>query len=126
MQLDLNKAYDRVSWGFLRLILIQIRLPFKMMKWMMACVTSVSFVVLVNVNPSEFFEAERVLQQGFPLSPLLFLLVIEGFSQLLLKEKAGGRVKDIKISSNLFVTSPSLNRQRGRDESSNMTEQIAP
>ena len=75
-----------------------------MMKWMMAYVTSVSFVVLVNVNPSEFFEAERGLRQGCPLSPLLFLLVIEGFNRLLLKEKAGGRVKGIKININLFIT----------------------
>ena len=61
MQLDLNKAYDWVSWGFLRLILIHISLPFRMIKWVMGCVTSVSYAVLVNGKPTNLSKAERVL-----------------------------------------------------------------
>ena len=41
LQLDLNKDYDKVSWGFLKLILIELGLPFMVMKWIMGCVTSV-------------------------------------------------------------------------------------
>ena len=61
LQLYLNKTYDRVSWGFLKLILIQIGLPFRVLKWIMRCVTSVSFAVLVNDFPTYFFVAERGL-----------------------------------------------------------------
>ena len=62
LQLDLNKAYDRVSWGFLRLILIQIGFPYKVMKWIMGCVTLMSYVVLVNGIPTDFFHAKKGLQ----------------------------------------------------------------
>ena len=85
LQLDLNRAYGRVSWGFILLILIQIGLPFRMMKWIMGYVNSMSYDVLVNCSPTDIFQVERGLQQGFLLSPFLFLLVIEGLSRLLLK-----------------------------------------
>ena len=61
LQLYLNKTYDRVSWGFLKLILIQIRLPFRVLKSIMHCVSSVSFAVLVNDFPTYFFVTERGL-----------------------------------------------------------------
>ena len=62
LQLDLNKAFDRVSWGFLKLILIQIGLPYRDMKWIMGCITSVSYTVLVNGFPIDFFVVERGLR----------------------------------------------------------------
>ena len=62
LKLDINRAYDQVSWGFLPLILIQIGLPFKMMKWIMGCVNSMSYDVLVNCSPTEIFQVERGLR----------------------------------------------------------------
>ena len=61
-----------------------------------------SYAMLINGKPTEFFEADRGLRQGWPLSPLLFLLVIEGLSRILLKAKASGEVTSIKISKNLY------------------------
>jgi hypothetical protein len=51
--------------------------------WIMGCVTSTNFVVLINGKPSCFFKSSRGLGQGFPLSPLLFLLVIEGLKKII-------------------------------------------
>ena len=50
------------------------------------------------------FSAERGLRQGFPLSLLLFILVIEGLSRLILKEKVDGKLNDIKINGGLTIT----------------------
>jgi len=47
----------------------------------MSCITSTYFVVLINGSASLFFKDERVIHQGFPLSPLVFLLVEEGLSR---------------------------------------------
>ena len=83
LKLDLIMAFDCVNWSFIHLILIQIRVPLLAVNWIMACLTSVNYAVLINVTPSKFFFASRGIRQGCPLSPLLFLLVIEGLSRLI-------------------------------------------
>ena len=81
LKLDLVKAYDRVDWGFLRLILLQIGLDLDLKNWSMTYLPSVNYVVLINGTPTNFFRGTNCVRQGFPLSPLLFLLIIEVFSQ---------------------------------------------
>ena len=88
--MDLEKEFDKVDSGFLRLILIQIGMPPLVVNWIMACVTSVNFVFLVNGDPSGFFKSGRGIRQGFPLSPMLFLLRIEGLNRLILDSKNKG------------------------------------
>ena len=55
LKLDLEKAYDKVVRSFLNLILVQIGLPLKVSQWIMSCVNSASFVVLINGSPMDFF-----------------------------------------------------------------------
>jgi hypothetical protein len=55
LKLDLKKSYDKVSWSYLRLLLIQIRLKWEVAQWIMGCVTSANYVVLVNGSPTCFF-----------------------------------------------------------------------
>lgn len=104
LQLDLVKAYDRVNWDFLRLILIQIGLPWQVMKWIMACTNSVNYAILINGHPTDFFKASRGLRQGCPLSPLLFILVMEGLSLTINKAKRDGLIEGIKITRDIAVT----------------------
>ena len=72
--------------------------------WIMGCLTTTNFVVLVNGTPSKFFSASRGIRQGCPLSPLLFILVIEGLSLLISDARENGLIKGIKIYSSLSLT----------------------
>jgi hypothetical protein len=64
----------------------------------MSCVTSVTYTVLVNGEPSNFFHRGRGLRKGCPLSPLLFILVMEGLSILLKKGKVAGKLTGVKVA----------------------------
>jgi len=62
----------------------------------MSCVNSVSYVVLINGEPSSFFRRGKGVRQGCPLSPLLFILVMESLSILIKKEVEDGTLTGIK------------------------------
>ena len=104
LKLDLTKAFDRVNWSYIKLILMQIGMPLEGVNWIMGCITSVNFSLLINGSTSHFFTASRGIRQGCPLSPLLFILVIEGLSLLIDDARRHGLVKEIKISHQLSLT----------------------
>ena len=62
LKLHIKKSYDRVNWNLLRMILIQIGLERQVVQWIMGCVTSANFAVLVNGSPSKIFQAGRGLR----------------------------------------------------------------
>jgi hypothetical protein len=88
MKIDLKKAFDSVDWDYLRLILLSVGFGLNFTNWIMSCVSSANLSVLINGEASRFFKSERGLRQGCPLSPYLFILVLEGLSLLLSKSVA--------------------------------------
>lgn len=103
LKLDLEKAYDQINWDYLRLILLQTSLPLEIVNWIMCCVTSACFFVLLNGSLTYFFHGNQGIWQGFPLSPYLFLLAIEGLSLLIKKAVKDKLVKGINISNSLMI-----------------------
>ena len=83
IKLDMAKAYDRVSWEFLHKILLAFGFDEEWESWVLSCVTSSSFSVLINGEPSDLFGASRGLWQGDPLSPYLFIIMVEGLGNFL-------------------------------------------
>jgi hypothetical protein len=98
MKLDLKKAYDNIDWDYLRLTLITVGFGVQLTNWIMCCVTTTNFTVLINGEATEYFKSGRGLRQGCPLSPYLFILIMEGLSLMLKRSISEGKITGIKVS----------------------------
>lgn len=98
-----EKAYDTVSWNFLRLIMKKTGFGIQWMHWMEASVFSSHMSFLVNDNPTMDFDAERGLRQGDPLSPFLFVLVTEALVGLIQRDVDIGTFSGFQVNDNTSV-----------------------
>lgn len=80
MKVDLEKAYDRLAWNFIEDTLTDIGFNQEWRRNIMECVTSTRLAVNWNWNTSRLFLPKRGIRQGDPISPLLFVLCIEGLA----------------------------------------------
>ncbi len=96
-KLVIEKAYDHVHWGSLLYLLSRMGFGSNWIQWIHMCISTVRFSVLINGNPSSFFNSSKGLQQGDPLSPLLFLLVMEVLSRLFKKTKERGFIRGFQV-----------------------------
>lgn len=82
-----------MNWSSLDFITIQMDFGDKWRRWIRFCISSVRYSILVNDNPCGFFGSSRGLRQGVPLSPSLFILVMEALSRMMDKAVMGGYLK---------------------------------
>uniref|UniRef100_A0A2N9F2D7 Reverse transcriptase domain-containing protein n=1 Tax=Fagus sylvatica TaxID=28930 RepID=A0A2N9F2D7_FAGSY len=97
-KLDIEKAYDHVNWNCLIHLMDTMGFGTKWQCWIRACISTVRYSVLINGSPAGFFGSSRGLRQGDPLSPLLFLLVMEILSKILKKVEDSGLIRGFQAS----------------------------
>ena len=100
VKLDINKAYDRVEWEFLRQIMLKLGIDDRWVRLAMETVCIASYSVLINGEPRGFINPSRRIKQGDPLSPYLFLLCAEGLSSLLRKAVESKQLHEILSCTN--------------------------
>ena len=110
IKLDMSKAYDRVEWEFLEAMMRKLGFQEEWIRLIMMCVTTVSYLVLINGEPKGKIIPTRGLRQGDPISPYLFLLYVEGLTAMLQRDERKGLISGIsvcrgapRISSLLFA-----------------------
>jgi len=87
IQLDLSKAFDRISWQYMKAILQAFGFSQLWTNWIMELVSSAFFSILLNGGPLQPFSPSRGIRQGDPLSPFLFIIMAEGLGRSLTKAK---------------------------------------
>lgn len=83
VKLDIERAYDTVSWNAILATLTRMNFPSKWISWIHTCISTVSFSILVNEIPSPWFKSSRGLRQGDPLFFYLFILVAQNLTAML-------------------------------------------
>ncbi|RVW27875.1 K(+) efflux antiporter 2, chloroplastic [Vitis vinifera] len=130
-KLDIEKAYDHVCWKFLLAMLKKMGFGERWIKWIEWCISTVRYSVLINGSSSRFFQSSRGLRQGDPLSPYLFVIVMEVFSCLMRRAISGGflsgwRVRGrggegILISHLLFANDTLVFCEESQDQLTNLS-----
>ncbi|XP_062103584.1 uncharacterized protein LOC133814669 [Humulus lupulus] len=83
MKIDLSKAYDTVDWHFVEELLKHLCFPSRFIDWILVCLKGTSYNLLMNGRIQGSFKGEKGLRQGDPMSPLLFVLIMEYLTRLL-------------------------------------------
>ncbi|CAL1355512.1 unnamed protein product [Linum trigynum] len=100
VKIDLEKAYDRLRWDFLRDTLIEVGLPSSWIHCIMYCVEHNHMRIFWNGELSHPITPSRGVRQGDPLSPYLFVLCMERLSHRIDQAVRDKSWKPIKLSAN--------------------------
>lgn len=89
LELDLEKAYDRIEWSFVMDTLASLGIPTVLQKVILHYMSSTTLSVNWNGSSTDAFKSSRGIRQGDPISPYLFVLCLE---------RLGHMIKDVVAS----------------------------
>lgn len=99
IKLDIEKAFDKVDQDFLDAILAAKGFGFIWRKWIRGCISSANYSIIINGRPRGKLIASRGLRQGDPLSPFLFIMVVDVFSRLMSHATNNNLIKGFDIGN---------------------------
>ncbi|KAH0651594.1 hypothetical protein KY285_031723 [Solanum tuberosum] len=92
-KIDMQKADDSLEWHFLEEVLFGLQIPAQFITWIMRCVKTDSYSIVINGCPSRPFQEKKEVRQGDLLSPYLFVLAMEYLTRLLKSLRANNKFK---------------------------------
>lgn len=98
LKLDISKAFDSVSWPFLLEVLEKLGFG-PIWRDVLSRLLMTSSTQILNGVPGDFITHRRGLRQGDPLSPLLFVLVMDILNALIVKAADDGLLQPLSSGS---------------------------
>eukprot|EP00253_Pinus_taeda_P015484 PITA_15484 len=81
LKIDLSKAFDSISWEYMQKVLKAFGFDNAWIRWVSSLISSAFFSILINGIPTSTFRSSRGIRQGDPLSPFLFIIMVEGLGR---------------------------------------------
>ncbi|GKB24357.1 putative RNA-directed DNA polymerase, eukaryota, reverse transcriptase zinc-binding domain protein [Tanacetum coccineum] len=97
-KVDFEKAFDTVSWKYLDFMLHSLDFGLTWRSWIKAYLESSRTSVLINGSPTSEFNVRRGLRQGDPLSPFLFIIIMEGLHVAIFDSTHQGLIRGCNMS----------------------------
>lgn len=104
----MTNTFDRVSRSFLIKVLLSFGFSPHFVQLINACINNPWITPLDNGCPSNFFQARRGIREGCPLSPFLYILMVDTLSRKLTAERIVGSLPGLKSSSDLVPLNHAL------------------
>ncbi|WVZ91735.1 hypothetical protein U9M48_037868 [Paspalum notatum var. saurae] len=97
LKIDLARAFDSVAWPFLLEVLEFLGFSRRWRDWIAGILSTSSTKILVNGRPGKRIFHVRGLRQGDPLSPMLFVIVMEMLSGLISFADRAGFLTNLQL-----------------------------
>ena len=97
LKFDISKAYDCVEWTYLKQMMKRMGFADRWVALMMECISSISYSILVNGNPTPIIHPTRGIRKRDLLSSYLFLFCTEGLRSLLRHSAVSGQIRGVSI-----------------------------
>ena len=82
LKIDLSKAFDKLSWDYIKNILATFGFSHTWIRWVMSLITSPFHSILVSGICSATFNPSRGIRKGDSLSPFIFIIMVEVLGHL--------------------------------------------
>lgn len=99
VKVDLEEAYDRLDWEFIRDTLSLVGIDGRLLQLIMACITTPQMSVLWNGTPTDSFAPTRGIRQGDPISPYIFTLCMERMHHIISDAIEEGEWSPIRLGA---------------------------
>lgn len=83
IKINLRKADDSIKCSILESMMKGLGFSEQFFRWVMTCVTTISYIVFINGFPTPIFQEKKRLRQGDPMYPFLFTIGMEYWTRCL-------------------------------------------
>ncbi|XP_063281805.1 vomeronasal type-2 receptor 26-like [Pelobates fuscus] len=99
LAIDAKKAFDRVSWSIIKHTLQALGFGPRWLEWLAAIYSKPTARIRINGQLSQQVQITNGTRQGCPLSPLLFILILEPFLQGI---RDNPQIKGIRVNDHEY------------------------